>query len=158
MIQPVLGLLGLTPGYRELDVSMLFLIFFSIFFGILIGDAGYGLVYILLTLLITIWLYKTMKLNTEMKTMVSLFYLLGSCAIIWGVLTGDLFWPGMVAAPRSAAERCQHYGNVLLLFRSVAFIHRPFLAGIPEIPVADRCLLMSVISAYSGPHFSWPGR
>lgn len=91
MIKPVLELLGITPGYRELDVSMLFLIFFAIFFGILIGDAGYGLVYILLTLLITLWLYKKMKLNTEMKTTVSLFYLLGSCAIIWGVLTGTFF-------------------------------------------------------------------
>jgi len=86
-IKPVFELLGLTPGYRELDVSMLFLIFFSIFFGILIGDAGYGLVYILITL----GLQKTMKLNTEMKTMVSLFYLLGSCAVIWGVLTGSFF-------------------------------------------------------------------
>jgi V/A-type H+-transporting ATPase subunit I len=94
MIKPVLGLLGLLPGYRELDVSMLFLIFFAIFFGILIGDAGYGLVYILLTILLTIWLHKTMKLNTEMKTTVSLFYLLGSCAIIWGVLTGTFFGQG----------------------------------------------------------------
>jgi len=94
MIKPVLGLLGLTPGYRELDVSMLFLIFFAIFFGILIGDAGYGLVYIILTLLITLWLYKTMKLNIEMKTTVSLFYVLGSCAIIWGVLTGTFFGQG----------------------------------------------------------------
>jgi V/A-type H+/Na+-transporting ATPase subunit I len=94
MIKPVLGLLGLRPGYRELDVSMLFLIFFAIFFGILIGDAGYGLVYILLTLLLTLWLHKSMKLNTEMKTTVSLFYLLGSCAIIWGVLTGTFFGQG----------------------------------------------------------------
>jgi V/A-type H+-transporting ATPase subunit I len=86
-IKPVLELLGLTPGYRELDVSMLFLIFFAIFFGILIGDAGYGLVYILITL----GLQKKMKLNTEMKTTVSLFYLLGFCAIIWGVLTGTFF-------------------------------------------------------------------
>ena len=94
LIQPVLSLLGLTPGYHELDVSALFLIFFSIFFGILIGDAGYGLVYILLTLLITIWLYRTMKLNAENKTMVSLFFLLGSCAIIWGILTGTFFGQG----------------------------------------------------------------
>jgi V/A-type H+-transporting ATPase subunit I len=94
MIDPVLNLLGLTPGYHELDVSMLFLIFFSIFFGILIGDAGYGLVYILITILITLWLYKKMKLNTEMKTIVSLFYLLGSCAIIWGLLTGTFFGQG----------------------------------------------------------------
>jgi V/A-type H+-transporting ATPase subunit I len=94
MIKPVLGLLGLIPGYRELDVSMLFLIFFSIFFGILIGDAGYGLVYILLTLLLTLWLHKTRKLNTEMKTTVSLFYILGFCAIIWGILTGTFFGQG----------------------------------------------------------------
>jgi V/A-type H+-transporting ATPase subunit I len=89
-IKPVFELLGLTPGYRELDVSMLFLIFFAIFFGILIGDAGYGLVYILITL----GLQKTVKLNTEMKTTVSLFYLLGSCAILWGVLTGTFFGQG----------------------------------------------------------------
>ena len=94
MIKPVFGLLGLTPGYRELDVSTLFLVFFSIFFGILIGDAGYGLVYILLTVLLTIWLHKKMKMNTEMKTTVLLFYLLGSCAIIWGVLTGTFFGQG----------------------------------------------------------------
>ena len=94
MIKPVLGLLGLSPGYRELDVSMPFLIFFAIFFGILIGDAGYGLVYILLTFLLTVWLHKTMKLNAEMKTTVSLFYLLGSCAIIWGLLTGTFFGQG----------------------------------------------------------------
>ena len=91
MIKPVLGLLGLMPGYRELDVSMLFLIFFAIFFGILIGDAGYGLVYILLTVLLTIWLRKKMMLNTEIKTTFSLFYLLGSCAILWGILTGTFF-------------------------------------------------------------------
>ncbi len=90
MIKPVLGLLGLTPGYRELDVSMLFLIFFSIFFGILIGDAGYGLVYILITL----GLQKMMKPDAEMKTTISLFYLLGSCAIIWGILTGTFFGQG----------------------------------------------------------------
>ena len=90
MIKPVLGLLGLTPGYRELDVSMLFLIFFSIFFGILIGDAGYGLVYILITLA----LQKMMKPDAEMKTTISLFYLLGSCAIIWGILTGTFFGQG----------------------------------------------------------------
>jgi V/A-type H+-transporting ATPase subunit I len=89
-IKPLFEILGLTPGYRELDVSMLFLVFFSIFFGILIGDAGYGLVYILITL----GLQKKMKMNTEMKTTFSLFYLLGSCAIVWGVLTGTFFGQG----------------------------------------------------------------
>jgi V/A-type H+-transporting ATPase subunit I len=42
-------------------------------------------------ILITLGLQKKMKMSTEMKTTVSLFYLLGSCAIIWGVLTGTFF-------------------------------------------------------------------
>jgi V/A-type H+-transporting ATPase subunit I len=86
-IKPVFELLGLTPGYRELDVSMPFLVFFSIFFGILIGDAGYGLVYILITLL----LQKKLNPDPGLKTTFSLFYLLGSCALLWGVLTGTFF-------------------------------------------------------------------
>jgi V/A-type H+/Na+-transporting ATPase subunit I len=86
-IKPVLGLLGLTPGYRELDVSMLFLVFLSLFFGILIGDAGYGLVYILIAL----GLSRVMKPEGDLSTMFSLVYLLGSCTIIWGVLTGTFF-------------------------------------------------------------------
>jgi V/A-type H+-transporting ATPase subunit I len=91
MIKPVLGLLGLTPGYHEIDISIVFLIFFSIFFGILIGDAGYGLAYIVITLLLSIWLKKKMMMNREMRTTVSLFYLLGFSAVIWGLLTGTFF-------------------------------------------------------------------
>jgi V/A-type H+-transporting ATPase subunit I len=91
MIKPVLGLLGLTPGYHELDVSMVFLVFFSIFFGILIGDAGYGLTYIIITLLLSLWLKKKKMMNGEMRTAISLFYLLGSSAVIWGLLTGTFF-------------------------------------------------------------------
>jgi V/A-type H+-transporting ATPase subunit I len=86
-IKPLFELLGLTPGYHELDVSIPFLVFFSIFFGILIGDAGYGLVYILITLV----LQKKLKPNAELKTTFSLFYLLGSCAVLWGILTGTFF-------------------------------------------------------------------
>lgn len=92
LIKPVLGILGLTPGYHERDVSPIFLIFFSIFFGILIGDAGYGLVYILITLVLQRFVLKsTIDQNPEMKTTIRLFYMLGSCALIWGLLTGTFF-------------------------------------------------------------------
>ncbi len=94
LIHPVLGFLGLSPGYNEIDISTVFLIFFSIFFGILIGDAGYGLVYIIITVLITFWLKNHMMLDTEKRTLLSLFYLLGSCAVIWGLLTGTFFGQG----------------------------------------------------------------
>ncbi len=86
-IRPVLVLLGITPGYRELDISMLFLVFLGIFFGILIGDAGYGLGYILVTLV----LQKIPKPSEGLRTTFSLFYLMGFCAIVWGILTGTFF-------------------------------------------------------------------
>jgi len=92
LIKPVLGLLGLTPGYRELDVSIPFLVFFSLFFGILIGDAGYGVAYILITLILQKVVLKNWILeNPDLKTTFSLFYLLGCSAVIWGVLTGVFF-------------------------------------------------------------------
>jgi len=142
MISPVLKLLGLTPGYHELDVSMLFLIFFSIFFGILIGDAGYGLVYILITVLITLWLHKKMKLTIEMKTIVSLFFLLGSCAIIWGLLTGTFFGQGWLQPlvpqlndPPVIATFCFFLGAVHLSIAHTwrAFLKFPSLTALADI-------------------------
>lgn len=87
LIEPVLKLLGIAPGYRELDVSPVFLIFFSIFFGILIGDAGYGLSYLLLTL----WFQRKKGITPQSAPIFLLFYLLTSCAIMWGILTGTFF-------------------------------------------------------------------
>jgi V/A-type H+-transporting ATPase subunit I len=84
MIKPVLGLLGITPGYRELDVSAVFLVFFSIFFGILIGDAGYGIVYMLITFL----LRNKIRQKSGNDNIFGLLCILSSCAIIWGALTG----------------------------------------------------------------------
>lgn len=107
LIKPVLGLLGLTPGYHEMDISLVFLVFFSIFFGILIGDAGYGLVYIGITFLLSTWLKNKKKIDREMRIAISLFYLLGLSTVIWGLLTGTFFgqWglPALVPQLNDAA-------------------------------------------------------
>jgi len=87
LIKPVLKLLELVPGYRELDISPLFIIFFSLFFGMLIGDAGYGMVYLLLNF----WLNKKIGYKVKDKSVFFLFYILSFCAIIWGLLTGTFF-------------------------------------------------------------------
>jgi len=87
LIQPVFKLLEITPGYTELDISPVFLIFFSLFFGILIGDAGYGLVYFLLTL----WAHRKFGKKMQSKAPFFLMYLLSSCAVVWGVLSGVFF-------------------------------------------------------------------
>jgi V/A-type H+/Na+-transporting ATPase subunit I len=86
IIRPLLDFLGITPGYRELDVSITFLIFFSIFFGILIGDAGYGFVYLLLTAF-----FLQQKLGAKHARATLLLYVLSCSAILWGVLTGTFF-------------------------------------------------------------------
>jgi len=87
LIHPVLKLLEIVPGYHELDISPLFLIFFSLFFGMIIGDAGYGLLYLAITLTV----HKKMGKKIKDKTPIFLFYLLSSCAIIWGVISGTFF-------------------------------------------------------------------
>ncbi|MDD5129758.1 MAG: hypothetical protein PHS66_01720 [Candidatus Omnitrophica bacterium] len=86
-IKPLLKLLELVPGYHELDISPLFIVFFSLFFGILIGDAGYGLVYLLLNF----WLDNKLGKKIKDRSVFFLFYILSFCAIIWGLLTGTFF-------------------------------------------------------------------
>jgi V/A-type H+-transporting ATPase subunit I len=87
LINPVFKLLEIIPGYRELDVSAVFFIFFSVFFGILIGDAGYGLAYFALTM----FAQKKLGAKIKDKHLFPLLYVLSSCAIIWGLLTGAFF-------------------------------------------------------------------
>ncbi len=87
LLNPVLKLLEIVPGYRELDTSAVFFIFFGMFFGILIGDAGYGLVYFALTMV----MQKKLGNKIKDKKPFFLFYILSSCAIFWGFLTGTFF-------------------------------------------------------------------
>jgi V/A-type H+-transporting ATPase subunit I len=87
LITPVFKLLEIVPGYRELDISPLFLIFLSLFFGMIIGDAGYGAAYFLLTL----FLHQKLKAKVSDTRIFYLLYLFSSCAILWGLLTGTVF-------------------------------------------------------------------
>ncbi|OQB09333.1 MAG: V-type ATP synthase subunit I [Candidatus Omnitrophica bacterium ADurb.Bin205] len=87
IINPVFRLIEVIPGYKELDISLWFLVFFSLFFGILIGDAGYGAVYLMLTFLAD----KKWGFRFSDKSVFILLYLLSGCAIIWGMLTATFF-------------------------------------------------------------------
>ncbi len=87
IIEPVFKLIEVVPGYKELDASLWFLIFFSVFFGMLIGDAGYGVIFFILTL------FSQFKFSKKIrgKSVFILFYILSSATIVWGVLTGTFF-------------------------------------------------------------------
>lgn len=87
IISPVLAMIKIIPGYREVDISLWFLLFFSVFFGLLIGDAGYGLVFLIINLACHIKFRNSLK----DKSIFFLMYTLSSCAIIWGVLSATFF-------------------------------------------------------------------
>ena len=96
-IRTVFAGLGILPGYREVDISACFLVFFSIFFAILIGDAGYGA----LILLATFGLRR--RFPAAPAQPFRLFGILGVATIIWGILTANYF--GIVLPPGSALRQ-----------------------------------------------------
>lgn len=87
LITPVFKLIEIVPGYRELDISPIFLLFLTLFFGMIIGDAGYGALYILMTALAQ----RKWGRGAKDKRVFFLFYLFNASAILWGVATGTFF-------------------------------------------------------------------
>ena len=85
IIDPLFDFIGITPGYRENDVSLFFLIAFPIFFGMLIGDAAYGALFIVTALLCKYLLRK----KPAARMPLNLLILLSSFSVIWGLLTGS---------------------------------------------------------------------
>ena len=87
--RPIKGLfdiLGTSPGYREFDVSGFFMIALPIFAAMIIGDAGYGLLFVLLPLL----LYRK-AVGAAGTAKIHLVIAFGAATIIWGVVTGTYF-------------------------------------------------------------------
>lgn len=85
IIKPVFDFLGTVPGYREFDTSFWFLLAFSIFFAMLIGDAGYGIFFLVMTLLARI------KIRKAPAEPFFLMFVLSFSTIVWGALTGTWF-------------------------------------------------------------------
>jgi V/A-type H+-transporting ATPase subunit I len=84
IIQPVFDFMGTLPGYKEYDVSLWFLVFFSLFFAMIIGDAGYGLILVLGTYL----MQRKLKIS---KLAILLLYVLSISTVVWGALSGSWF-------------------------------------------------------------------
>ncbi len=85
IVNPIFNFMGALPGYNELDISFWFLLFFSLFFGILIGDAGYGLIFLLASF------YFSKKMKDAPREPFLLLKVLSVTTIIWGVISGNWF-------------------------------------------------------------------
>ena len=93
IIKPLFDFLGIVPGYREIDISGAVLIFFTIFYAIIIGDAGYGIVFGIVSLAGLRLSRKHPGLLAPMR----LLLILSIAATVWGALCGS--WFGLSVIP-----------------------------------------------------------
>jgi len=76
------------PSHHDFDPSPFVLYCFAVFFGMIVGDFGYGLV----LLGLTVWLRKKVTSQSPLATrMFRLMYLLTGSVLVWGVLGGGFF-------------------------------------------------------------------
>ncbi len=151
ILSPLFRMLEIFPGYRELDISLWFLIFLSVFFGMLIGDAGYGVIYLLLSF----WARKKWGAQVRQTAVFGLFYLLSLSAIIWGLLSGTFFgqeWLPNIAQPLIPALRSNKNVQTLCFFigalhLSIAHLWRALIKSPSPAALADMgwvCILWGV--------------
>lgn len=74
------------PNYWERDLTAFFAPFYVLFFGLCLGDAGYGLLFLLLGL----FARSKMK-DPVMKSVMALIAILGGGSIIVGIISGTCF-------------------------------------------------------------------
>ncbi|MCW5518251.1 hypothetical protein J1N09_00270 [Aureitalea sp. L0-47] len=89
IINPVMKFIDIVPGYKEVDVSIYFLIAFALFFAMLVGDAGYGFIFLLLTF------FLRKKLSPQLRVLI---LVLSGATIVWGVFSGTYFGSEKIAA------------------------------------------------------------
>ena len=77
-----------TPSHTDADPSIWVLCAFALFFSMIVGDAGYGLVYLGVTLYLR---YKFPKAKGAAKRVLRLSTLLCICCIGWGLITHSFF-------------------------------------------------------------------
>jgi len=85
-IRAMFAILGTVPGYREYDLSAFFMIALPLFGAMLLGDAGYGLIFVLIGLLG----YRriTDRVSRDAANLILVF---GSATLVWGLLTANCF-------------------------------------------------------------------
>jgi V/A-type H+-transporting ATPase subunit I len=89
-----------TPSHKDTDPSMWVLVFFSLFFSMIIADAGYGFIFLMISLLLR---SKFPNLQGVKRRMVRLSIILSTCSILWGVITASYF--GIALSPNNPIQK-----------------------------------------------------
>jgi len=89
LFEPISKLFDL-PNYGELDLTPYFAPFFMIFFGFALGDAGYGVFFILFAAILKL------RVKKSFKPILSLAQLFGVATIVFGLLSGTFFGVNLI--------------------------------------------------------------
>ena len=138
IINPVMKFIDIVPGYKEVDVSIYFLIAFALFFAMLVGDAGYGLIFLIITLIFR------KKLSPQTQTLI---LVLSTATIIWGVLSGTYFGSEQIAGipvlNRLIVPEIASFGVNNISF----MMHLSFLIGAIHLTVAHTIRMFQFINS-----------
>lgn len=104
-----------VPDSKDKDPSTWVLFSFALFFAIIIGDAGYGLIYLLLFLLLK---FKLKNKTSMLNRLTKLTGLLACTCITWGILTASFF--GLNLSPNTPYRK---YSAIQYLANKKATYH-----------------------------------
>ncbi len=102
LFEPI-GRMFSLPAYYELDLTIFFAPFFMLFFGFCLGDAGYGLLFI-----VGAGIYK-FKAKQEFKAYLSLVQFLGIATVIFGIVSGTFFGINLIDADFQLTEKIRSF-------------------------------------------------
>ena len=111
------------PNYWERDLTAFFAPFYVLFFGLCLGDAGYGLLFLILGLVA-----RKKVANPVMKSVMSLIAVLGGGAIVMGIVSGTCFGIPLL---ESTAPWIQKFKVVML--NSDQLFYNALILGVIQI-------------------------
>jgi len=97
LFEPISELFDL-PSYKELDLTPYFAPFFMLFFGFCLGDAGYGVFFILFAALLKL------KARKKFRPILTLAQYFGIATIIFGLISGTFFGINLIDSGYTITE------------------------------------------------------
>ncbi|UGQ16911.1 V-type ATP synthase subunit I [Borrelia sp. RT1S] len=91
LAKPIFDVLDTIPGYKERDVSFIFMLFFFVFFGMIVGDAAYGVLFLVVGVVLSV---RNFIKKNPLTSVHALIFYLSISAIIYGSMTGTWFGSG----------------------------------------------------------------
>jgi V/A-type H+-transporting ATPase subunit I len=133
LFEPITKIFSL-PAYGEMDLTPFFAPFFMLFVGFCAGDAGYGL------LLLLVPIFVKRKVSADFRSILSLVQWLGVATILFGLLTGGFF--GVELANVPALSRFKNYflnqDNMMILAFAFGGVHVIYAKSLDIINISRR--------------------